>query len=159
MANRGPTHDAEAIAKACLSETVEDVAKRFGCSETLVRKHCKLHGVNFVTRSMKEREAIAIWVRDNKATVDDAVKHFQTSRRRVKRILLENGVVARDKEFVTPVPRSNFEILACMMQGSRDTDIANEFCVSKQRVEQIRRAAERAGIIGDDPDFDIQVKR
>jgi transposase len=41
---------------------------------------------------------------------------------------------------------TSFQILAALLRGERMVDIADHFGVSKQRVEQIQRAAREAGI-------------
>lgn len=87
-------------------------------------------------------------------TASAAAKHFKCRPERVEASCREFGVNPKEEP---PVHRkvdltaaSTFEILAMLIQGRTQVQIAEEMCVSRQRVEQIQRKGEKACLLGED---------
>ena len=148
---RTSTFDAKELAERCKNSTPEDTAKEFGCSLSTVINACRVHGVQVITKASADRKKIAAWVGENDATIADAVRHFGCSRNRIGQACKDHGVSPRKEEstFNPPSPRSNFEILAMLMQNYIPSDIAREMAVSRQRVDQIKANAEAVGLLGE----------
>lgn len=141
--------DDKAIAEYCKVNTWQDAAIVFGCSRATVTAACAKHSVIPKNKCAIERAAIAEWVKERNASVSDAVKKFNSSRQRVLAACRENNVTPCAEDSQQVASRSTFEVLALLIQGYTSTQIAAEFHVSHQRINQIRKNAEYAELIGD----------
>lgn len=149
---RNAKFSSKQIAEYCRDNTVSDAMIAFNCSRSTVTNACMAHGVTQLSKPAMFRRQIAQWVKDNNASISEATLNFQTSRNRVGQACKENGIVPRSEvnDYDPPVSRSNFEILLLLMQGYSQADIAREFGISRQRVEQIQKRAIEAKILGKD---------
>jgi transposase-like protein len=124
--------------------TIEEAAKRFNCSTATVRQACLVHGYKPVGPVEMKHKEIATWVKENNATLMEAMKHFQAGREKINDACAKYSVKLSRKQAMPPV--SGFKILAGLIYGKRGVDLAEVYGVSKQRVDQVRKAAEEAGV-------------
>lgn len=71
-----------------------------------------------------------------------AVEHFQATSHAVYEALKRTGSSAGQVK----VPTTAFDVLARLLKGEQQSDIARELRITKQRVSQVACAAEQAGI-------------
>ena len=158
MATRPATYDTKTLAEYARTHTWQQTAAKFGCSRSTVENACSQHGVQSPNKTQMTRKRIADWVRENNATISDAMREFGCSRHRAAVACNENGVQpsVADRLENVPVALSNFEVLRFLIEGYSGAKIAEEMFVSRQRIDQIRARAEQAGLFG--PDAVIQLK-
>ena len=145
--NRKPTFDAKAIAEECKTRDWVEVMEEFGCSRATVSNACQLYGVPMVGKNMLKARLVKKFIEDNPGCgIADVAAATGVTQQTIYRYCDTYGFEPPVKRPKT-VARSTFEILKQMIDGHRDVDIAQEFFVSRQRVNQIRVEAERAGIL------------
>lgn len=148
---RSYSFDSVAIAEFC--KTNSDIAAqiKFGCSRATISNACRTHGV--VPRSEPDirRKRIADWIMDGQGsrTIEDAINEFKVSRNRVVSACRQFGVTVVSVKDTRQVARGSLEILAMLWSGLSQSDISLELCVSRQRVEQVQRAAEAHRLFGE----------
>ena len=155
---RTATFDSKVIAEYAKTHTVEETRLHFKCSHTTVMQACQVHEVEPVTQAVQRRQEHADWVRKNNATLTEACKHFGVTSQRIVHACQVHGVELKPepRDKLTPVSYTNFEILAFLLAGYTQTQVAEEMCVSRQRIQQIRQRAEQARLIG--PSAFVEVK-
>lgn len=146
------------IAEYCRTNSWQDACKVFGCSRHTVANACQVFDVVAKNKSAMKRMAMAEWIKDKDASGSEASHHFGVSRATILLACAEHGVklAIEPSKFDPPVPRSNFEVLAFLLQGYTQTQIAKEIGVSRQRIEQVQKQATLAGLFG--PDAIVQLK-
>jgi hypothetical protein len=142
-------YDMQEISECCKAHTLEEVSRKYDCLLATVRNACETFEVRAVSKPQKDRKVIADWVRDNRATLKQAAERFKCSKTRVRSACLENGVEARVAiNGPRPIGVSTLEVVAMLIRGYTYESIAEEFCMSKQRVHQISEAAKKAQLLG-----------
>lgn len=143
--------DSKAISEYCRTHSTSEAARHFQCSLATAINACTTHGVQSLSATEVFRKKVAQWVQENNASLKDAARHFNATPNRVRAACNAYGVTPRTEipNHKAPVARSTFEILALLIQGYGPTSIAEEFCVAKQRISQIKTNALAAGLLGD----------
>ncbi len=90
--------------------------------------------------SRRQRREIADFMKDALNTVESAAKHFGVDVHYVYKSCSEHGVKYRNNVKAIPNPNS-FAIMRELWGGKNQADVAREFGVTYQRVQQILNAA------------------
>lgn len=127
--------------------SVQEAAAKFGCCTSTVKAACaemqhQLYGV-VVERHRKVSE----WVKQHNASLKEAMKEFGFSRAIVIRSCERFGVELRADNTLKPKLSSpSLGMLARLIAGEGYSEIAVDFGVTRQRVYELRKNAEAAGV-------------
>lgn len=136
----------KAIAEYCRSHTYREAAEQFQVSTAFVMRACDSFGVVPRNKCAMERERIAAWAKQNNATIDDAVSHFGCSTDRAVVAFKEHGLAPTRRSKKVPVSDRTFAMIADLMRGFRQCEIAEKWDVSRQYVAKLHKRASGAGI-------------
>lgn len=146
--NRLPTFDSKAIAEACKEKSWVEVQAEFNCSRSTVSNACLLYNVMPFSSIRNRAQKLGDYIKANPTAdlsqVATAVNMASVSVRSYCRKYGFPEPPAPKKRTLSP---STFEILAHLMKGVNQATIADELFISRQRVQQVHKAAETAGIL------------
>ena len=95
--------------------------------------------------SRLERNAQFVeWAKQGK-TIDEIAGIASVSYATVRNVLRAADVSPKREDRRT-LPASGFKILARLLNGIRDSDVASEFRITRQRVHEVKMRARQAGI-------------
>lgn len=120
-----------------------DAAGQFKVSLPTIRQACIENNVALSRNDStpkRRRLAIAESVRDGDTT-KQAADRYRVSLQTVRKACHEHGVEVQKSN-----PARSFAILARMLAGDNHKKIGREFGITRQRVSQVRKLAEQAGI-------------
>lgn len=137
---------AKAMADAVRSgKSMNEVATEFGTSEAIVRAACVQHMVRYPRRKrgpkskVEQRKPLAEAVRSGKS-VAEVAKAFGQPYHAVRTACREQNV----KLITSNV--GAMKILAGLISGKHQSEVARELGVSRQRVSQVAQDAEKSGV-------------
>lgn len=136
------------IAKYAAQHGVAKASEKFGCSPATAYNACRAKDVRPPSYPYLKSKEVVDWMIANKATVAEATNHFKVSAASVRRYCEVLGHKPAEAEYHVPVSLSNFEILAALICGYNQSQIAREYGISSQRVQQIQARATDARLIG-----------
>ncbi|MFN0019807.1 MAG: hypothetical protein ACKVP0_16240 [Pirellulaceae bacterium] len=126
-------------------KSITEVAADFGKSEATVILACKLHRVAYPRKTrgapskIEERKHLAEAVRSGKSVADVAQETGQPARV-VRTACHEQGVSL-------PLANMNsMKILAGILSGKSQTEVARDLNISRQRVSQVMEVANSSGV-------------
>lgn len=142
-------YDSKEIAEFCKTHTPQEAEAHFRCSRSTVSNACRAFDVIPMSRPSQKRQEMADWAKENEATIEMFCKRYKVSSKRALAIYKEFDLpVQYDKAPGRPISPTQFEVLALLFQGFRQCEIADSLNVSRQRVEQIQRMAEKFNLLG-----------
>lgn len=142
-------YDSKAIADYCREHSPQEAERHFGCSRSTVSNACRVYDVTPISRPNQKRQEMADWAKANEATIEQFCKKWKCSRNRASYIYREFDIpIKYDRLPSTMVAPTQFEVLSLLLQGHRQCEIADALYISRQRVEQIQRLAEKHRLLG-----------
>lgn len=146
--NRVPTFDSKAIAEACKEKSWQDVQADFGCSRATVSNACHVYGVPQYSKARSKAQLLGSYLTENPtATLREVSVLLDMSTITIRKYCQKYGFAAPPLGEKRVASQSTFEVVAHLMRGMNQADIAGELFMSRQRVQQIHKAAEAAGIL------------
>ena len=146
---RKPTFPADELVAYCVEHGRAETLRKFGCGRATLDNALHLHDVVVPTLSAIRRVQHLKWIEEHDPTLLEATQHLNCSIHYIKQICKSAGVSLRTPESSSPVSMSNFDILRMLLCGHTQSEVAEEQYVSRQRVSQVYKIAERAGLLGD----------
>lgn len=154
---RTASYDHKELAMHAKMHGVAATCLTFGCSDALVRIAMRTYGVSALGAACLRRKKIAEQIDKEQLTIAQAVEKFNCDTQRIKKICREFGVEVRmEPKKAQVATMSTFEILSLLICGFRVPEIAEEFCVSKQRVQQISEHAAAVKLYGKDSFIEVK---
>jgi hypothetical protein len=142
-------YDSQEIAEFCKTHSPQEAERHFKCSRSTVSNACRAYDVTPMSRPNQKRKEMADWAKETGATIEHFCKQWKCSRSRASYIYREFDIpIKYDRTPSTMVAPTQFEVLALLLQGHRQCEIADTLFVSRQRVEQIQRLAEKHRLLG-----------
>lgn len=129
------------IAEYANQQGIPKAAKRFKVSQVTVRSSLSENGL---TPSKSERSELKKQIAEYASIhgVHKSAKRFAVSETTVRSSLYQNGLARAES---IPMSVSSFVILRMLLDGIQGSEVASQVKVSRQRVSQIKKDAEKAG--------------
>ena len=149
---------AEAIVEYCKRGfTATDAAVKYNVSVPTVYQLCNDAGVVFQNKRVRDRQEIAKWVKENKATAQQAMNHFKCSLPTLKKACLENRVTIKVNK--NPPAVGAMRVLSYLLDSKKTSaEIAESLGISRQYVEEVKVSAIHAKILGPRSLFTVKRK-
>ena len=149
---------AEAIVEYCKRGfTATDAAVKYNVSVPTVYQVCGEAGVVFQNKRVNDRREIAKWVKENKATAQQAMNHFKCSLPTLKKACLENRVTLKVNK--NPPAVGAMRVLSYLLDSKKTSaEIAESLGISRQYVEEVKVSAIHAKILGPRSLFTVKRK-
>lgn len=124
-----------------------DVAKEFNVGITVVRNACDEYGILVRLSLVRSRE--------RRAKILSAIRQGEDSRKIARRFNMSAGYIEKIGREASatvsfrrkqPEAHRSFRMIAMLQAGKTQSQIGRKLDVSRQRVEQVSKAAKKAGI-------------